>query len=99
MSLAYIREYYGVPAEKGRRIRYKDEKEGVITRARGGYIGVVFDGDKPTNVHPLHATDQVEYLGIGEVPKLTQSQRRYQQYLEADTSLTFAEWLGIKKDR
>ena len=27
-------------------------------------------------------------------PKLTRSQRRYQRYLDADSSLTFREWLG-----
>ncbi|MCW1922698.1 hypothetical protein OKA05_09045 [Luteolibacter arcticus] len=29
-------------------------------------------------------------------PKLTRSKQRYRDYLRADSSLTFAEWLGIK---
>ena len=48
---------------------------------RGTYIGVVMDGDKPTNVQPYHPTWMVEYLDMGEVPKLTRSQQRYRAYL------------------
>ena len=43
MSLQYIREYYGVPAEVRRRIRYKGELEGVMVGADGAYIKVVFE--------------------------------------------------------
>lgn len=38
VSLEYIRRYYGVPAEIGRRVRI-DGKEGVIAEDRGAYIG------------------------------------------------------------
>jgi hypothetical protein len=32
-------------------------------------------------------------------PKFTPSQRRYRDYLEADSGLTFREWLGIRTRR
>lgn len=32
-------------------------------------------------------------------PKLTRSQRRYRAFLDADTGLTFGEWLGISRRR
>jgi len=28
-------------------------------------------------------------------PKLTRSQKRYREYLRAESSLTFAEWIGV----
>lgn len=65
MSLEYIKENYKVPAEIGRKVRFEGKKEGVIVKPIGGYIGVVFDGDKATNVRPLHPTWEVEYLGMG----------------------------------
>ncbi len=92
-DFSYIQKHYGVPAERGRRIRYKGEKEGVIVASTGGYIMVVLDGEKATHRRPYHPTDQIEYLGMGTVPRLTASQRRYQQYLDADSGLSFMEWL------
>jgi len=32
-------------------------------------------------------------------PKLTRSQRRYREWLHADTGETFAEWLGISNSK
>lgn len=29
-------------------------------------------------------------------PKLTRSQKRYQKFLDADTGLSFSEWIGVK---
>lgn len=82
MSFDYIREYYRVPAEAGRRVRY-DGKEGVITRARNQYVMIYFDGDKNER-GPFHPTDGVTYLGMGKVPKRSRSQERYRRYREAD---------------
>lgn len=31
-------------------------------------------------------------------PKLTRSQKRYEAFLDADSGLTFAEWLGIRRE-
>jgi hypothetical protein len=96
MSFQYIQSYYKVPAESGRVISHNGKK-GIIVEAIGQYIGVVFDGKKASHVLPVHPTDGVEYLGMAKVPKMTASERRYKDYLQADSSLTFAEWLGIKK--
>ena len=61
--LAYIREYYGVDAEVGKRVRYTGDRapvEGEIVGARGGYIRVRLDNYKvPLRFHP---TWRMEYL-------------------------------------
>lgn len=47
MSMKYIRDYYGVPAYRGRRVMVDSEKlplkEGVITGSRGQYVRVRLD--------------------------------------------------------
>jgi len=96
LSLEYINKYYGVPAEIGR-IVVVNGRPGIIAEAIGGYIGVLFDDEKPTSILPCHPTWEVEYLSMGKVRKMTRSQRRYHDYLKADSDMTFAEWLGIKK--
>ncbi len=58
MSLDYIREYYGVPAKRGGRIRYHG-RAGVITGARGPHVAVRLDGQN--HAKPYHPTD-LEYL-------------------------------------
>ncbi len=57
----YVRNYYGVPARVGMRIKM-GQREGVITRARSDlhYIHVRFDGQKFSS--PCHPTDGIEYL-------------------------------------
>ena len=94
----YVREYYKVPAEIGRRILF-DERPGIIAEDRGNYIGVNFDKDKPGVILNVHPTDEnLTYLDMGEVRKLTKSQKQYKEYKEADWyNGTFAEWLGIEK--
>lgn len=52
--LEYIREYYGVPATKGKVVKYKD-KLGVITGASGPRVKVRLDGEK--NAFPCHPND------------------------------------------
>ena len=91
----YIRQYYGVPAEIGRRV-IVDGKPGVIASDEGIYIGVLFDDDKPCNISPCHPTWSVEYLGIGPVRKMTRSQKRYRRWLEYgdgfDSFRDFLRW-------
>jgi hypothetical protein len=96
MACEYVREYYGVQACIGRRITYK-KREGVIAADRGNYIGVNFDDCKPNvilNFHPK--TEGLEYGEMGEVRKMTRSQKKYQAYLDSEISCTFAEYLGIR---
>ena len=96
MSFDYIQQYYKVPAETGRRVRYKD-KEGVITRSLNQYIEIHFDGDKKPS-GPFHPTDGITYLGMGDVPKLTRSQLRWQRYRESDGAFdNFRQFLAYEK--
>ena len=81
MSCEYVRQYYGVPAEIGRRV-IAYGKPGVIAADRGNYIGVLFDVDSPNRISNCHPTGHVEYLGMGEIRKMTRSQARYRRYLD-----------------
>ncbi len=55
----YVRNKYGVPAEKRRRVRAYGKLR-TITRAFGHYIGILIDGEK--NVGQYHPVDGIEYL-------------------------------------
>lgn len=67
MSLEYVRKYYGVPAEIGRRVKV-DGRAGVIASDRGCHIGVVFDDKSYGGInYPCHPTWRVEYLELVEV--------------------------------
>lgn len=93
MRFQYVQQYYGVPAEMGRRV-VVNGKPGIIAEDRGHYIGVNFDTDKPGVIHNVHPTDGVEYLGIGKVRKPTRSQARYARYLRvADCYESFLHFL------
>ncbi len=95
----YVKGYYKVPADMFREV-IVDGKKGVITKDMGNYIGVSFY-DKETYLPlPCHPTWHVEYLETFNykppILKMSASKKRYQNYLEADSSLTFKEWLGIR---
>lgn len=89
---AYVRQHYGVPAALGRRVTI-DGKSGVIAADRGHYIGVNFDADKPGVICNAHPTWEAQYLDMGVVRPMTRSQRRFAAFLEADSGLSFGEWL------
>lgn len=95
MSCEYARNYYGVPAEIGRRVTMSS-KPGIITEDRGHYIGVTFDHDKPGVVKNCHPTSQVEYGEIGTIRKMTRSQARYKRFGEYsdcfDGFIDFCRW-------
>lgn len=62
-GLEYIRQYYGVPAYAGVRVKVQhggEVREGVILQKGDNYLRVKIDGEK----HPLilHPTDGVTYL-------------------------------------
>lgn len=98
MSCEYVQQFYGVPAEIGRRVVVSG-KPGVIAKDMGHYIGVLFDADKPGCIYPCHPTSNVEYQGIGLVRKMTRSQQRYQRWLEYndcfDNFRQFLKWDGL----
>lgn len=65
--LQYIRDSYGVPAYRGRRVRYTGRgkerpMDGTILCASGPYLSVRFDGQKESS--RLHPTWEVEYLAV-----------------------------------
>ncbi|MET8648510.1 hypothetical protein [Nocardia aurea] len=63
MSMQYVRDYYGVPAKRGGRVRYTGDKEprlGTIASARHGGLRIRLDGDK--RAMPFHPTWELEYL-------------------------------------
>jgi len=94
MNCEYVREHYGVPAVICRRV-VVNGKPGIIAEDRGHYIGVNFDADKPGVVCNAHPTSEVEYGEMGVIRKMTRSQKRYIDYLRSESSLTFAEWIGV----
>ena len=96
MNCEYVRKYYNVPAEIGRRIIFYG-KPGIIAADRGNYIGVNFDSDKPGHILNVHLTDKVIYGKMGKVRKMTRSQKRYQDYLSSEYPDSFADYLGIRK--
>lgn len=93
MNCEYVRNYYDVPAEIGRRVTVYG-KPGIIAADRGNYIGVNMDSDKPGVIKNSHPTDQVVYLDMGTIRKMTRSQARYQRYLQiGDCFNSFREFL------
>lgn len=97
----YIRTYYNVPAELGRRVIANGE-EGIICSERAGHIGINLDKDKPGVIKYYHPTWNMEYLGLGKIRKITKAQSRYKRYLEYgdsfDSFLEFCYW-DSDKDR
>lgn len=90
----YIRTHYGVPAELGRVVEMNGRR-GVIVKDCGNYVGVNFDDDKPHVVSRCHPTWEMQYLGMGEIRKMTRAQKRYQEWKQSETDMSFAEWLGV----
>jgi len=97
-SIEYITKYYQVPAEIGRDVTVSG-RIGTITEDMGNYIGVTFHDDKHKRSLPCHPKSEVVYLDTFTPLskfKISRSAQRYQDYLHADSSLTFAEWIGIE---
>lgn len=90
----YARQYYGVPAEIGRRV-VMNGRPGVIAEDRGQYVGVLFDDCKPGDFLPCHPTWEMRYgeMGAVRVEKLTKAQRRYRAWVRCDFSECFDDFL------
>lgn len=99
MNFEYVKSRYNVPADMYREV-IVNGKKGVITEDMGNYIGVNFYNTLTYHPSPCHPTWEVTYLDTFNrkppVKKLTHSQKRYQEYLRTEETLTFKEWLGIK---
>ena len=90
----YIKKTYKIPAEIGREIIFEGNKKGVIAQDKGNYIGVNFYNNKPGVISILHPTYEIEYLPtFANIRKPTRSQQRYQDFLDADSGLSFIEWI------
>ena len=59
MSMQYIRDYYGVPAKRGGRVRYMGDKTGKITGTKGPHLRIRLDGEKV--IHSYHPRWNIEY--------------------------------------
>jgi hypothetical protein len=95
MRCEYVKEFYGVPADIGRRVIVNGEP-GIIAKDCGNYIGVNFDKDKPGVISNCHPAWEVQYLEMGKIRKMTRSQERYQRWLEYgdsfDEFIQFCYW-------
>lgn len=96
---SYIKSAYRVPAEMYREVAVSGRK-GVIVKDMGNYIGVYFYDAPSIRPFPCHPTYEVEYLETFNnkpaILKISASKKRYMDYLDADSGLSFKEWLGIK---
>jgi len=64
MSMEYVRNYYGVPAKRGGRIKYTPDIGNPVYAtilSATHYLFVRFDNTN-TRSGPLHPTWQIEYL-------------------------------------
>lgn len=81
----------------GRAVEYKG-RGGIIYEDGGNYIAVNFDDQKPGIISFVHPTDpDLKYLEMSKIRPMTRSQKRYQDYIKADTTLTFSEYLGLER--
>lgn len=97
-NFEWIKDYYKVPAQFGRDVIVAG-KLGTIVEDMNTYIGVIFKENQKDFAVPCHPTSEVTYLdtfnSVNPI-KISRSKQRYRDYLHADSSLTFKEWLGIK---
>lgn len=93
--MSYVKDYYNVPADIGRRVEYRG-KPGIIYEDGGNYVSINFDHAKPGVCSFVHPTDpDLKYLEMGKIRSMTPSQKRYREFVRADTGLSFKEWLGL----
>ena len=74
MSLEYIRNYYKVPAEPGRRVTYTGGTtpiDGTIVGAKGQYLVLHLENEPKPHHAPFHPTWKIEYSDtIGSIPDI-----------------------------
>ena len=66
MSMQHIRDYYGVPAKRGARVKYtwrNPGRLGTVVGSRSQYLRVRFD-DEPKRIETVHATWELEFVGV-----------------------------------
>lgn len=102
MTCAYVKQYYGVPADIGRRV-VVNGKPGIIAADCGHYIGVNFDSEQPGEISNCHPTWEVVYGEMGTIRKLSarkaKSKARYKRFLEfGDCFDNFSHFLSWDSD-
>lgn len=98
MSLSYIRDYYKVPAEVGRRV-VAYGKPGIIMGAINAYIGVVLDGDPKRQQRPHHPEDGIVYGEMADKLPKPPPRNNYDLYHRSEENCEFHEFLCINKPR
>lgn len=95
-SLAYIRRFYGVPAELKGRIRYtwRGERYGTIVGTSVASLMILLDGER--HPAPYHPTWEIEYLGemAGHTVTLVADPERTNRYTPACT----CGWVSSKTE-
>lgn len=64
-QMEYVRQTYGVPADKGKRVRFTGSThpmEGTIIRAKDGRLVIHLDGNPSNWRGVFHPTWKLEYL-------------------------------------
>ncbi|MDN4147589.1 hypothetical protein QYE80_21525 [Pseudomonas tohonis] len=95
-NFEYVRQHYGVPACRGRRV-VAYGKPGVITTDFGHHIGIVLDEDVKRQPGRYHPMDGIVY---GEMTdKLPKPPRRtkWDRYYDEEWTCEFHEFLGINR--
>ncbi len=68
MSMAYIREYYGLNVKRGDRVRYlyppRGLLHGTVTGSRGALLRIRLDGEKRSRI--FHPTWNIVYTMKGQ---------------------------------
>lgn len=95
-NFEWINQHYGVNACIGRRV-IAYGSPGTITKDMGNHIGIVLDSAPDREPGPYHPTDGIVYGDVVayKPPKVSASTLRYRDYWHSESSLSFAEWLGI----
>ncbi len=91
----YINKYYGLNCKVNQVILFNTEEKMVITGSTGHYL---ICWDYSTNRHvTVHPTWNVIYTEEFDIPKISKSKIRYQEYLRSDCGVKFGEWLKMSK--
>lgn len=60
--MASIRRYYGVPARRGKAVKYKGRPAVITSAIRNTYLRLRFDGKKGTDQYVYHPLFAIDYL-------------------------------------
>lgn len=61
-AMESIRRYYGVPAHRGKAVKYKGRPAVITSAIRNTYLRLRFDGMKTTDRFVYHPLFEIDYL-------------------------------------